>query len=76
MRGKLIAMGMRMSVVPGRKLRLDLGMVRGVRMWVIHGMMLIRFALPVFIRAGLGSGLRGLGIIRLAVRSVSWRHSH
>ena len=28
-------------------------------------MMLVRFALPVFIRAGLGSGLRGLGIIRL-----------
>ena len=34
--GSLIAMGMRMSVVPGRKLRFDLGMMRGMRMrWSI-----------------------------------------
>ncbi len=61
-----------MSIVPGRKIRLDLGMMRGMRMRMVHGMMLVQFPVPVFIRAGLGPGLWGLRIIRLAIRSVSW----
>jgi hypothetical protein len=72
MRGQVIAMGMRMCVVPGRKLWLDLGMMRGMRVRMVHGMMLVHFTMPVFIGAGLGSRLRGLGIIRLAIRPVSW----
>jgi hypothetical protein len=60
-----------MCVVPGRKIWLDLGMMRGMRMTMVHGMMLVHFTMSVFIRAGLGSRLRGLGIIWLAIRSVS-----
>jgi hypothetical protein len=74
MGGQLITMGVGMSIVPGRKIGLDLRMMRGMRMRMVHGMMLIQLTVPVLIRAGLGSGLGCLGIIRLAIRSVSGRH--
>ena len=73
--GHLIAMGMGMCVMPGRKSRLLLGLMRLLGMRMVHGMMLVFLTLPVFIRAVLGPGLGGLGIIRLAIGSVSWRHS-
>lgn len=75
MGGQFIAMEMRMSVVPGRKIRLHLGMMRGLGMRMVHGMMLVLFTVPFFIRAVLGPGLGGLGITRLAIGSMSWRHS-
>jgi hypothetical protein len=73
--GHLIAMGMGMCVMPGRKSRLLLGLMRSLGMRMVHGMMLVFLTLPVFIRAVLGPGLGGLGIVRLAIGSVSWRHS-
>jgi hypothetical protein len=75
MGGQLIAMEMGMSVVPGRKIRLHLRMMRGLGMRMVHRMMLVLFTVPFFIRAVLGPGLRRLGIIRLAIRSMSWGHS-
>ena len=75
MGGQFIAMEMGMSVVPGRKIRLHLGMMGGLGMRMVHGMMLVLFTVPFFIRAVLGPGLGGLGIIGLAIGSVSWRHS-
>jgi|MTBAKMStandDraft_1061839.scaffolds.fasta_scaffold17546_3 hypothetical protein len=71
---QIITMRVGMSIVPGRKIGLDLRMMRGMRMGMVHGMVLIQFTVPVLIRAGLGSGLGCLGIIRLAIRSVSGRH--
>ncbi len=75
MGGQFIAMEMGMRVVPGRKIRLHLGLMRCLGMRMVHGMMLVLLPVPVFIRAVLGPGLGGLGIIRLAIGSVSWRHS-
>jgi len=75
MGGQLIAMEMGMSVVPGRKIRLRLGMMRRLGMRMVHRMMLVLFTVPFFIRAVLGPGLGGLGIIRPAIRSMSWGHS-
>jgi hypothetical protein len=51
MGGQLIAMEMGMSVVPGREIRLRLGMMRGLGMRMVHGMMLVLFTVPFFIRA-------------------------
>lgn len=65
-------MGVGMSVVPGRKIRLILGLMRCLGMRMVHGMMLVLLSVPVHIRAVLGPGLGGLGIIRLAIGSVSW----
>ncbi len=73
--GQLIAMGMGMCVVPGRKSRLLLRLMRCLGMRMVHGVMLVFLTLPVFVRAILGPGLGGLGIIGLAIGSVSWRHS-
>jgi hypothetical protein len=73
--GKIITMKMGMSVVPGRKIRLHLRMMGGLGMWMVHGMMLVLFTVPFFIRAVLGSRLRGLRIIRLAIGSMAWGHS-
>jgi hypothetical protein len=73
--GQLIAMGMGMCVVPGRKSRLLLRLMCCLGMRMVHGVMLVFLTLPVFIRAILGPGLGGLGIIGLAIGSVSWRHS-
>ena len=64
-----------MSVVPGRKIRLLMRVMLGLGMRMVHRMMLVHLTVPVFIRAVLGPGLGGLGIIRLAIGSVSWRHS-
>jgi len=75
MGGQFILMGMGMCVMPGRKSRLLLGLMRCLGMGMVHGMMLVFLTLPVFIRAVLGPGLGGLGIIRLAIGPVSWRHS-
>jgi hypothetical protein len=75
MGGQLIAMEMGMSVVPVRKIRLHLGMMRGLGMRMVHGMMLVLFTVPFFIRAVLGPGLGGLRITRLAIGSMAWRHS-
>jgi hypothetical protein len=63
-----------MGMVPGREGRLVLGMVRTLRMGVIEGMVLVQFAVTVFVRAGLGSGLWRLGIPGDAVGSASGRH--
>jgi uncharacterized membrane protein len=41
----------------------------------IKGVVLFQFTVPILIWAGLKPGLGGLGIIRLAIRSASWRHS-
>ncbi|MDD1707017.1 MAG: hypothetical protein LUO81_02330 [Methanoregulaceae archaeon] len=76
MGGQLIAMEMGMSVMPGRKIRLLLGMMRGLGLRMVHGMMLVLFTVPFFIRAVLGPGLGGLRIIGLTIGSMAWRHSH
>jgi hypothetical protein len=52
-------MGMGMSVVPGRKIRLHLGLMRCLRMRMVHRMMLVLLTVPVLIRAVHGPGLRG-----------------
>jgi|GEM_PF-4457621 len=72
MRGQLIVRGIGLNVMRGKKIRLDLWMMRGVRMRMVHGMMLVQFPVPVCIRAGLRPGQWRLRIIRLAIRSVSW----
>jgi len=54
---QLITMGVGMSIVPGRKIRLVLRMMRGPGMGMVHGMVLIQLTVTVLIRAGLGSGL-------------------
>jgi len=69
-----IALRRGMGMVPGREGRFVLGVVRALRMGVIEGMMLVQFAVTVFIRAGLGSNLWRLGISRNAVGSASGRH--
>jgi hypothetical protein len=69
---QLIAMGVGMRMVPGRKIRFVLRMMRGLGMRMVHGVVLIQLTVAVSIRTGLGSGLRRLGIIRLAVRPVPW----
>lgn len=63
-----------MGMVPGREGRLVLGMVRTLRMGMIEGMVLVQFAVTIFIRAGLGSELWCLGIPGNAVGSASGRH--
>ncbi len=73
--GQLIAMGMGMCVMPRRKSRLLLRLMRCLGMRMVHGVMLVFLTLPFFVRAVLGPGLGGLGIIGLAIGSVSWRHS-
>jgi hypothetical protein len=75
MGGELIFMGMGMCIMPWRKSRLLLGLVRCLGVRMVHGMMLVFLTLPFFIRAVLGPGQGGLGIIGLAIRPVSWRHS-
>jgi hypothetical protein len=70
----IITMGMGMRIVPGRKFRLLLRMMRGLGMRMVQGMVLVKLPVTVCILAGLGSGFRGLGIIRLAIGPVSWRH--
>jgi uncharacterized membrane protein len=75
MRGQLITMGVGMSVVPVREDWFFLRMVGRVRMGRIKGVVLFQFTVPILIWAGLKPGLGGLGIIRLAIRSASWRHS-
>jgi len=67
-------MGMGMRIVPGRKFRLLLRMMRGLGMRMVQGMVLVKLPVTVRILAGLGSGFRGLRIIRLAIGAVSWRH--
>ncbi|MCX6693656.1 MAG: hypothetical protein NT074_03775 [Methanomicrobiales archaeon] len=49
-------------------------MMRSLGMRMIKGVVLVQFTVPVFIRAVLGPGLWGLGIIRLSIGSLSWRH--
>ena len=71
MRGQLIFMGMGMGVVPGREVCFFLGMVPGMRVRVVHGMVLVQFTLPVLIRTGPGPGLGRLGIVMLAIWAVS-----
>jgi len=71
MRGQLIFMGMRMGVVAGREVCFFLGMVPGMRVRMVHGMVLVQFTLPVLVRAGPGPGLGRLGIVMLAIRAVS-----
>jgi hypothetical protein len=55
---QLIAMGMGMRSVPGRKLRLLLRMMRGLGMGMVQGMVLVQLTVTVRIRACPGSGLR------------------
>jgi hypothetical protein len=62
-------MGVGMGVVPGRKIRLLPGVMRGMGMRMVHRMVLVLFTVPILIRAGLGPGQGGLGIIRLAIGS-------
>ena len=69
-------MGVGMSAVPVREDWFFLRMVWRVRMGRIKGVVLFPFTVPILIRAGLRPGLGGLGKIRPAIRSVSWRHSH
>lgn len=73
---QLISVGVGMRVVPGRKSVLLLGMMRDLWMGMVHGMMLVLFTVPIFIRACLGPGKRIFWIPRLAIWSVSWRHSY
>jgi hypothetical protein len=53
---QFIAMGVGMRMVPGRKIRLLLWMMRGVGVRMVHGMVLVQLTVTVCIRAGLGSG--------------------
>jgi hypothetical protein len=53
---QFIAMGVGMRMVPGRKIRLLLWMVRGVGVRMVQGVVLVQLAVTVCIRAGLGSG--------------------
>jgi hypothetical protein len=71
---QLIPMGMGMRIVPGRKFGLLLRMMRGLRMRMVQGMVLVKLPVTVRIRAGLGSGFRSLWVIGLAIRPVPWRH--
>ncbi len=73
---QFIAMRMGMRMVPGRQGRFFLRMMGGMRVWGIEGMVLFQFTVPVLIRAGLGPGKGGFGIIGLAVGSMSWCHGH
>jgi hypothetical protein len=72
---QLIAMGMGMSMVPWRKIRPVLGVMLWTGMRMIQGMVLVQPAVTVRVRARPGSRPGRLGIIGLAVWSVSWRHS-
>jgi hypothetical protein len=54
---QLIAMGAGMRMVPGRKIRFLLRMMRGLGMRVVHGMVLIQLTVTIRIPAGLGSRL-------------------
>ena len=65
-------MGVGMRIVPGRKFRLLLRMMRGLGMRMVQGMVLVQLTVTVRILAGLGSGLRCLGIVGLAIRPVPW----
>ena len=65
-------MGVGMRIVPGRKFRLLLRMMRGLGMRMVQGMVLVQLTVTVSILAGLGSGFRCLGIVGLAIRPVPW----
>jgi len=71
MRGQIIFMGMGMGVVPWREVCFFLRMVPGMRVRMVHGMVLVQFTLPVLVRAGPGPGLGRLGIVMLAIWAVS-----
>jgi hypothetical protein len=67
-------MEMGMGVMTGRELWFFLGVVRGLRMRMVQGMVLIQFFLPGLVRADISA--RGcLGIIRPTIRAVSGCHN-
>ena len=68
---ELLGLGPGVGVVPGRKHRLVLGLVRSLGHMVVERMMLVIFNLPDLVRAGISLGTGGLWIIRLAIRSWS-----
>jgi hypothetical protein len=72
---QIISMEMGMGVVTLRKVCFFLGMMSVLRMRMVQGMVLVQFAVPVHIRACLGTGLGGLGIVRPTIRTVSGCHN-
>ncbi len=72
---QIISMEMGMGVVTGREVCFFLGVVFRLRTRMVQGMVLFQFALPVLVRAGLGTGAGGLGIVRVTIRTVSGCHN-